>query len=733
MRVSDYPIIKFLSLFLIGFLFGYVAKIPLYILLTILILCISLVLIFQKQNQSLRNLFSILTVITFGAFIFSLSFFSNQNEMKILDVLQKRKVLLYGRVSNIEYFDKDKISFEFNSDSVVYRKVSFPVKQKLLVNLDLRESSFSLNYFDAIISIGNVIRISGTLSKPSEPLYPGDFNLRVYLKSKNINYILSSNNFDELNLIEANKSILNYQRYLSKLRQKIKFQIEQNFGQLEAAYIKGLFIAERSDIPENIKSDFINSGVIHVLAVSGLHTGYIVLILLALFGRMKLTIKIFLVSIGLFIFAHIANLSPSVIRASLMSVIILLNLLTERKTFLLNSISIAGLIILIMNPLDILNPSFQLSFSAVLSIALIYPVFNDYLKKFQLSGFKKYLIDLILISIAVSIGTFPFVASYYQKFSVVSLIANLIVIPLTGIILGGIILNLVILNLVPSLFPIYKIALESIINLNFSVVNFFGTLPFAYTTIRNFSLLNSIFYYGVVFSALLLIKSRFSLAFKFTSIALIVFNYVYHYDLVDDNLIDGNKNYLLLLKMSNSNGIVAHFDNKIFLKLFERSDSMLHIRKDLNKLNQILENYNFDKIQLASFSSPAIFLSNNLMSKLDKSQIKRLDDKIWLFGEISQNEMNENISSFHYNYIPNSFTELIRLGEVNFIISPVRFEKFIQKQSNKNSKFVYINPRLDTMFVKNNDVITDTIPLDFKNQRMKIFEIASEELKEIKW
>jgi competence protein ComEC len=712
---------------------GYVAKIPLYILLTILILSISLVLIFQKQNQTLRNLFSVLTVITCGAFIFSLSFFSNENEMKILDVLQKRKVLLYGRVSNIEYFDKDKISFELNSDSVVYRKVSFPVKQKLLVNLDLRESSFSLNYFDAIISIGNVIRISGTLSKPSEPLYPGDFNLRVYLKSKNISYILSSNNFDELNLIEANKSILNYQRYLSKLRQKIKFQIEQNFGQLEAAYIKGLFIAERSDIPENIKSDFINSGVIHVLAVSGLHTGYIVLILLALFGRMKLTIKIILVSIGLFIFAHIANLSPSVIRASLMSVIVLLNLLTERKTFLLNSISIAGLIILIMNPLDILNPSFQLSFSAVLSIALIYPVFNDYLKKFQLSGFKKYLIDLILISIAVSIGTFPFVASYYQKFSVVSLIANLIVIPLTGIILGGIILNLVILNLVPSLFPIYKIALESIINFNFSVVNFFGTLPFAYTTIRNFSLLNSIFYYGVVFSALLLIKSRFSLAFKFISIALIVFNYVYHYDLVDDNLVDGNKNYLLLLQMSNSNGIVAHFDNKIFLKLFERSDSLLHIRKDLNKLNQILENYNFDKIQLASFSSHAIFLSNNLMSKLNKSQIKRLDEKIWLFGDIGQNEMNKNMSSFHYNYIPNSFTELIRLGEVNFIISPVRFEKFIQKQSNKNSKFVYINPRLDTMFVKNNDVITDTIPLDFKNQRMKIFEIASEELKEIKW
>jgi len=734
LKASDYPVIKVFILFLIGFLLGYLIFIPSFVYILILLALTFAVFILQKRNEFFANVLIGFVVMTFGAFIFSSKFYTNERELKILDVLQKKKVLLYGEVSGVEYLDKEKIQFELKVDSISYRKVNFPVNQILLVNLDLRESSFSLNYFERIVSVGNQIRISGTLSNPPEPVYPGDFNLRLYLNSKNINYILQSNNFDELNLIKEDRSIFNYKRLLSNLRQKIKFQIERNFDLLEAAYIKGLFIAERTDIPDEVKNSFVNSGVIHVLAVSGLHTGYIALILLSLFGRFNIVVRVILVSIGLFVFAHIANLSPSVIRASLMSVVVLLGLLTQRKNILLNSISIAGLIILIFNPLDVFNPSLQLSFSAVLSIALIYPILNDYVKKLNLSGFTKLLIDLLLISIAVSIGTFPFVASYYQKFSFISLIANLIVIPLTGFILGGIILNLIVLNLIPSLFPIYKSVLVALIDFNYSVVNFFGNLPFAYTTIKNFSLMNSIAYYLVVVIIAGIVKSRFNPLFKFVSIALIVFNYVYHYDLLDKNIVERNKNYLVLSKMSNSNVILLSSNEKCFLKIFERSDSLFHTKKDLNKLNQLTENFRIDKFNLASFSTHSIFLKNDLKNKLDLTRIKRLDDKIWLFGKSDEAELNDKILVCpRYKFIKNSFTEVFTTDDFHIVVSPLNIERVSDKLSNEQLKIIWIKPQLDTVFYKINSNVFTAVSLNFEKQRMKIYELRREGLKEIKW
>lgn len=734
MRASDYPVIKIFLFYLIGFLIGYFVNAPSFIFICITVLLVVLILIFRNKKESFVNILASISVIIFGALIFSTSFYKNDRELKILDAIERKRVLLYGEVSSLGYFDKEKIQFELIADSIFYRGIKFPISQKILVNLDLRESSFSLNYFEKIISPGNIIRISGTLSKPSEPAFLGDFNQRLYLKSKDIDYILQSNNFDELNLIEENKSIFNYKKYLSLLRQKIKFQIENNFDQFESAYIKGLFIAERSDIPEEVKNDFINSGVIHVLAVSGLHTGYITLILLSLFGRFKLAIKVILVALGLFVFSHIANLSPSVVRASLMSIVVLFGLLSQRKNILLNSIAIAGLIILIFNPLDIINPSFQLSFSAVLSIALIYPVLNDYFTKFNLTGFKKFFLDLVLISIAVSIGTFPFVVSYYQKFSLVSLLANLIVIPLTGFILGGIILNLVILNLFPALFSIYKIVLVALINFNFNVVSFFGDLPFAYTTIKNFSMLNSIAYYLVIFIILALIKSKFKPAFKLSVITFVLFNYVYHYDLLDKNLIEPDKDYLIFVKASNSNVIVLNVSNKNFLKLIERSDSLMLIRKDLNRLNQLFENFDFGSIDFASISSNAIFLKNDLQKKLARTNVERVEDNIWLFGKIEKAKAEDNNqNNFNYSFVQSSFTELVQFKDLSLIITPLGIEKLEQKLKDKPFKFICIKPKLDTVFIKLNDNYISSLPLNFEKQRTKIYEINSDGLREVKW
>lgn len=736
MKVSDYPLLKTLILFLIGFFIAYSFQIELYLLLILLTLIIIITLLLIKIKPSLGSIMISFGIIITGCLVFSSAYYEDDKEIKLLDKLNGKKVLFYGKVSKIDFFDDEKIQFILKSDYLILKNKSIEINQKVFVNLNLKENSLPLNYFKKIISPGNYIRISGILSVPAEPKFVGDFDQKFYLKSKDINYILKSTIFDDLNLIEENNSLLNLSRHLNELRQEIKSEIEQNFDFLTAAYIKGLFIAERSDIPEDIKEDFVNSGVIHVLAVSGLHTGYIALILFAFTGRLNKWLKLIFVTLGLFVFAHIANLSPSVVRASIMSVVVLLALLIERKNSLINSIAIAALIILTFNPLDIFNPGFQLSFAAVLSIAIIYPTLQKIFFASKISGWKKYLLDLILISLAVSIGTFPFVATYYQKFSLISLLANLIVIPLTGVILGGIILNLIVINLLPIISGIYKLALTQLISLNFSVVRFFANLPFAYTSIKNFSTIGASIYFLMIGMIILILNRNYKPILKLVFLTLMVFNFSLYWNNLNPSTLKKDNYHLMLIKLHNTNSIFVGNEENNFLKIFEKVDSINLVEKDFNRLNKILGQMDLDKIHTASFSTHSIWFTNHLRSYIDNHKIHRLDDKIWLFGEYSNTSItNEKSvsSNLKYKFIKNSYTEIVQFDNWFIIITSLDLNKVKLRLPNGNQNLIIVKPNLDTMLVKLSNEDFKISELNFENTGMKIFGLRKDELEEIKW
>ncbi len=736
MKIKDYPVIKTLILFLSGFFIAYHIKIPLNFLFLLIILLIILTFIFVRIKSILKVFTISILVIATGALVFSSSYYENDKEIHLLDKLNGQKILIYGEVRKVDYLDKDKIQFVLNGDKLIVNNKWIKINQKILVNLNLSNTTFSLNYFNKIISPGNSIRISGNLLKPDESKFVGDFNSRLFLKSKEINYTLNSNIFDELNLLRANKSIFNFSRFLNDLRLKIKFQIEENYTPIIAAYIKGLFIAERSDIPEEIKNDFINSGVIHVLAVSGLHTGYIALILFAFTSRFNKWIKLILVMIGLFVFVHLANLSPSVIRASVMSVLVLFSMIMERQNYILNSIAFACLLILMINPLDLFNPGFQLSFSAVLSIAIIYPVLTNLVNVKRFSGLSKYIIDLILISFAVSLGTFPFVVTYYQKFSFISLLANLIVIPLTGLILGGIILNLVVINVFPQFVSIYKIALTELINLNFTVVKFFANLPFAYSSIKNFSIQNAVFYYALIGLIIWIMNKNYRPFMKFVFVTLLIFNYVFHFRELSDNKILIDEPHLILMKMNNSNSIFFGNDENSFLRFYEKTDFLKSIQNDMNKVNSIFEQLNLKNIHTANINSNAIWLKNDLKTKLNNLNIYRINENNWFFSDskvIDEDYLHVDKKNIEYRFFEKSLTDVFTFNDWHLIISPIDFNKIKNLELKQNLKFIFIKPELDTLFIKSSKHIFQKIPINFEGTMMKVFKIEKENLKEIEW
>ena len=128
-----------------------------------------------------------------------------------------------------------------------------------------------------------------------------------------------------------------------------------------------------------------------------------------------------------------------------MATVLIIAFLTNRSTNLINSISIAALIILIINPNEIYNPGFQLSFSAVLAIGIILPYMNNLIDGWNIQNkFFRYVILFCAVSLSAQIGTLPFTLLYFNKFSVIALFTNLIVIPAIGIIIASAIATLVV-------------------------------------------------------------------------------------------------------------------------------------------------------------------------------------------------------------------------------------------------------------------------------------------------
>ena len=263
--------------------------------------------------------------------------------------------------------------------------------------------------------------------------------------------------------------------------------------------IRGLLLADRSKIDYDLRESFVNAGVVHVLAVSGLHVGFIALIFLFLFGRMNIYWRLILTITGLVLFVILTGSPPSVFRASVMAITFIVALLTNRSYNSINSLALAALILLVLNPSDLFNPGFQLSFSAVLSIVLIYPVLKEKIYSWPINSVAiQKLLLFISVSLAAQIGTLPFTLIYFHKFSIVSLFANLLVIPTIGVIIALAILTLV-LSLISSWLALtYAAVTNMLVYFLFRFVDYVGSSAVSHIYIGNFSLFDSLVYFTAI-------------------------------------------------------------------------------------------------------------------------------------------------------------------------------------------------------------------------------------------
>jgi competence protein ComEC len=554
--MKNYPLIKYVLAFIVGIISTDLFFISLNTFLLISISLLITVIVFSvvKHVKFSFALWLLLIIFT-GNIYYSLRIDNKSVYPFAADKISGAN--LYGTITGINLIQKDKIKLIVHSDSVMVKDSTHLLQNYFLCNITEKKHKKLKRLYNEL-GIGYKIKISGTIRKGRERRNPGEFDYYKYLQSKKICglfYVKGAKNV----LLFKQKTSKRFYNVIFKIRKNIAEQIEMLHNQRTSALLKGLLLADRSDIDYNIKLSFINSGVIHVLAVSGLHVGFILLIFIFLFSRIPLFPRTILTIIGLIVFLAITNSPPSVFRATTMAVIMLLIFLSNRKYNSVNALSIAALILLLLNPDEIFNPGFQLSFSAVLSIVILYPVLRNKIKV------KNSLLRNILLFFAVSfsaqLGTLPFTLIYFHKLSLISLIANLFVIPIIGIIVGLAVITLFVSLLSNTLALFFASANMLAVDILFAVVNYSGNLKFSYLFIPNFSLLDGIIFY--LFLALLLFSIKYftnkiALAILFI---LVLANLFFYLQLDNKKLLPDGKLSVLMIDVGQGDGILLKFPN----------------------------------------------------------------------------------------------------------------------------------------------------------------------------
>ena len=531
--MKDYPAIKYTILFIFGIILNFILPISKqnYFLYLGLAATAFVLLIIFNFNKKLKPIFQYpvyFLIILAGIF---LSKFQEPNYNFLPKEFERQKdFTATGEISNIELRKESEIIFKLKTDSIKYSNSKFSTNIYLVCRI--KDSNRKLDSLSNIISPGNYIQLTGLFMRGRDKRNPGEFDYNEYLQQQGTAGILITKSCSELKFI--NHRFNTAANIIYRIRKSIDDNISELHNVQTAALLRGLILADRSRIDYDTKSEFINSGVIHILAVSGLHVGYIVLIFLIFFGRLNVYLKSLVTIIGLIAFMLLTNSPASVVRATIMSALILIALITNRSTNLFNSISVAALIILIIDPLELFKPGFQLSFAAVFSIAAIYPIFQRFIFSLKLkSNALKNLLLFGAVSISAQIGTLPFTLIYFGKLSFIAIFANLFVIPLAGFIVGLGFITLFLNIVFPFLAFYFAGANDLFSSTLFYIVKLSGNFEYAFIWIRDFSLFNAVIFYVLICAFLFSLKIFKSKIAKLTALILVVCN-IWLFSLIDD-------------------------------------------------------------------------------------------------------------------------------------------------------------------------------------------------------
>ncbi len=455
MNLFQFPLIKIAIWFIAGILFASQITVPIIPIYYILAICLLSGTIILKQNKNH------IQKVIFGIMVYGLAFLigittqNSHNDTADKDHFSKR---LKDETQNLHITLRERLKPTLYADryvAIVNQIDNQPIHGKVLVN-------FSLDSANKKFHIGSQLHVQAKIERHKPPLNPNQFDYGNYLSNKAI----AAQIYTTVSEVKINpNAICDIWFYADRFRTNIISNLKGAIGTKELAVLNALILGQQQDIDPEILKDFQFAGAVHILSVSGLHVGFLLMFLNLLLKRLPnhssgRTIKFLIIVFFLWSFAILAGLSPSVVRSVTMFSFVALGMCISRSTNIFHTLVISIVIILLFKPSFLFDVGFQLSYVALFFILWLQPALSKFWQPENVV--IKYFWDIVTVSVAAQVGALPLSIYYFHQFPGLFFITNVLIIPFITVImgLGLLVMMMAAFNLV---YPLTSKLLESCI------------------------------------------------------------------------------------------------------------------------------------------------------------------------------------------------------------------------------------------------------------------------------
>ncbi len=370
------------------------------------------------------------------------------------------------------------------------------------------------------------------IGKPLEPIKnagnPGSFNYQQYNAYQNIYHQVFLKATDYVVVPAAGGHL--FQSWLFQIREKVIATLKRYIsGHKQAGVAEALLIGYRNDLDKDLVQAYSNTGVVHIIAISGLHLGLIyasLLLLLRPFKKLYLFkwLKPIMLLTVLWVFTLLAGAAPSILRSAVMFSFIVVGETLSKKSSIYNTLAASAFVMLCINPFYLWDVGFLLSYSAVISIVMFSKhVYNWF---YLTNKFLDFIWKLVSVTLSAQVLTAPIIFYFFHQFANLFLLSNCLVVPLSSVILFAE-LTLIVVSFAPIIATPIGIITNWLLGLMNNFIELVNQLPFAvYNGIQN-SLTETVLLYLIIVSICYWLLYKHKVAFLFAatcSFAFVVVN-----------------------------------------------------------------------------------------------------------------------------------------------------------------------------------------------------------------
>ncbi|WP_079547622.1 ComEC/Rec2 family competence protein [Christensenella massiliensis] len=401
------PVAFLAFFFIVGIAASYYLNLPVYLILPLCLISGGLFAFCLCTGRKQVFFCFYLLFFFFGAFLFQVQFKTDLSQFE----------------PNVEYQIQGYVSdrSKMNAQTHTYTLTNVQVSGEKLDKSVILYSPASLSYGDTVL-------MSGEIEQPSPPRNPGDFDEAMYLAGKGAGFSLYQTS------VEVIGNHVSWYQYPFLLREKMAEKIDAVFSEVSAPVAKAMFLGIKDEIPQEMREQFSKTGIAHILAISGLHVAIISYAFNFLLKKMKAERRIrFLLNISLLVlYAALTGFAPSILRAVLMTVFVIIGRWRFSKRDTLVFLSAALLVTLFINTAQLFSPGLLMSYGVVFGILCLNPPLKRIFHRIKLN--KVRLDTSLATSISATASVFPMTAYFFNNIALAAPLANFFAIPLAGII-----------------------------------------------------------------------------------------------------------------------------------------------------------------------------------------------------------------------------------------------------------------------------------------------------------